>query len=305
MRHSRREARVVRSTLAGGAIGVVMFFSVGSVVAAGSSAKRAVVRQPTYVTLVGTAVARADSFVTLRGSIGIRGSSGHVSSGHVVIESRPVGTANWTTLTRVALKSDGTFVVSAPVPGATGAQGAPIVFFRVVFAGDATHGPSSKAYTTEVLTSSTQASPAPPSTTTTTPVPATVPVSIQIHPDAFTEVQVGSWTASGATNDLGRYVRPLLGVTGPCLCTLQPESYEEDFVLTNQQGTGTLTIKALETVTPTGNVPFSQGGPVVQTGVWVIASPTGVYNGVTGSGTTLWDGGTLTLSLTGTMTKVS
>ena len=231
--------------------------AMSSLGAARASDERGAVRQPTYVTLVGPAVARADSFVTLRGLIGIRGSSGHVSSGHIVIESRPVGTANWTTLTRVALKSDGTFVVSAPV-GSTGAQGAPIVFFRVVFAGDATHGPSSKAYTTEVLTSSTQPPP-PPSTTTTVTAPPTVPVSIQIHPDAFTEVQVGSWTASGATYDLGRYVRPLSGLTDPCFCTLQPESYEEDFVLTNQQGTGTLTIKALETVTPTGNVPFDQG----------------------------------------------
>jgi hypothetical protein len=137
------------------------------------------------------------------------------------------------------------------------------------------------------------------------PVPPTVPVSIQIKPDAFTEVQVGSWTASGATNDLGRYVRPLSGLTPTCLCTLQPETYEEDFVLTNQQGTGTLTIKALETVTPTGNVPVNQGGSYVQTGVWVITSPTGDYNGITGSGTTVWLGGTLTLALTGVMTKLS
>ena len=81
-------------------------------------------------------------------------------------------------------------------------------------------------------------------------------------------------------------------------------SFEEDFVLTNNQGTGTLTIKTQETETPTGNVPVDQGGPFVQTGVWVITSPTGAYNGVTGSGTTVWNGGTLTLSLTGMMTKV-
>ena len=136
-------------------------------------------------------------------------------------------------------------------------------------------------------------------------VPPTVPVSLQIHPDAFTEVQAGSWTASGATNDLGRYVRPLSGLTDPCFCTLQPESIEEDFVLTNDQGTGTLTIKALETATPTGGVPLNQGGPFVQTGVWVITAATGVYNGVTGSGTTVWMGGKLTLALTGVMTQVS
>jgi hypothetical protein len=224
----------------------------------GASAERGAVRQPTYVNLIGPAVARADSFVTLRGSVGIRRSNGHVSSGYVVVQSRPVGTANWRTLTHVVLRSDGTFVVNTPV-GAPGAQG-PTVFFRVVFAGDATHGPSSRQSTTEVLTSSIQLpQQPPPAAPPTTPLPPTVPVSIQIKPDAFTEVQVGSWTASGATNDLGRYVRPLSGLTSTCLCTLQPESYEEDFVLTNQQGTGTLTIKALETVTPTGNVPFDQG----------------------------------------------
>ena len=68
---------------------------------------------------------------------------------------------------------------------------------------------------------------------------------------------------------------------------------------------GTLTIKTLETETPTGTVPVDQGGPFVQTGVWVITSPTGVYNGVTGSGTTVWNGGTVTLSLTGVMTKLN
>jgi hypothetical protein len=272
---------------------------------AGASAGRGAVKQPTYANLVGPQVVQADGFVSLRGLIGIRGSSGHLTSGYVAIQSRPAATASWRTLTRVALKSAGTFVFKTPV-GATGAQGGSNVFFRVVFAGDATHGPSSQQSTTEVVTPSSQLPPqSPPTPVPTVPVPPTVPVSIQIKPDAFTEVQVGSWTASGATNDLGRYVRPLSGLTPACLCTLQPESYEEDFVLTNQQGTGTLTIKALETVTPTGSVPVNQGGSFVQTGVWVITSPTGDYNGVTGSGTTLWLGGTLTLALTGVMTKVS
>jgi len=43
----------------------------------------------------------------------------------------------------------------------------------------------------------------------------------------------------------------------------------------------------------------------VQTGVWVITSATGIYYGITGSGTDEWMGGTLTLSFTGMMTKVS
>jgi hypothetical protein len=287
----------------------VLIALVGTIVSggvAGASVERGAVRQPTYVNLVGPQVVQADGFVTLRGLIGIRGEKGHVSSGYVAIQSRPAVTANWRTLTRVALQPAGTFVFKTPV-GATGAQGGGNVFFRVVFAGDATHGPSSQQSTTEVVTPSAPLPPPqpPPAAPPTTPVPPTVSVSIQIKPDAFTEVQVGSWTASGATNDLGRYVRPLSGLIPTCLCTLQPESYEEDFVLTNQQGTGTLTIKALETVTPTGNAPVDQGGSFVQTGVWVITSPTGVYNGVTGSGSTVWDGGTLTLSLTGVMTQVS
>jgi hypothetical protein len=137
-------------------------------------------------------------------------------------------------------------------------------------------------------------------------VPPTVPVDIQIKPDNFVDSpQVGNWTVSGATNDLGRYVRINLPPQSACFCILKPESFEEDFVLTNGQATGTLTIKTLETVTPTGNAPVNQGGSYVQTGVWVITSPTGDYNGVTGSGTTVWLGGTLTLALTGVMTKVS
>jgi hypothetical protein len=243
--------------------------------------------------------------VTLRGLIGIRGSSSHVSSGHVFIESRPAGTPTWTILNRVALKPAGTFVFRTPV-GATGAQGGGNVFFRVVFAGDATHGPSNQQSTTEVVTPSAQLPPQPPPTPVPpVPVPPTVPVALQIKPDNFVDSpQVGGWTVSGAANDLGRYVRINLPPQSACFCILKPESFEEDFVLTNQQGTGTLTIKTLETETPTGNVPVNQGGPFVQTGVWVITSPTGDYNGVTGSGTTVWLGGTLTLALTGVMTKI-
>jgi hypothetical protein len=217
-----------------------------------------------------------------------------------VIESHPAGTANWRTLTRAALKSDGTFVAKVRV-GATGAQGVGNVYFRVVFAGDATHGPSSQDCKTEVITPSTEPTPASTSTVT---VPAKAPIDIQIKPDAFVLLQVGNWTASGATNDLGRYVRPLSGSTPPCFCTLQPESFEEDFVLTNTQATGTLTIKIQQTETPTGDVPVNQGGPSVTRGVWVITSATGIYNGVTGSGTDEWMDGTQTLALTGIMTKI-
>jgi hypothetical protein len=131
----------------------VLIALVGTVVSggvAGASAERGAMKQPTYANLVGPLVVQADGFVTLRGLIGIRGSSGHVSSGYVAIQSRPAGTPNWTTLNRVALKSAGTFVFRTPV-GATGTQGGGNVFFRVVFAGDASHGPSSQQSTTEVV----------------------------------------------------------------------------------------------------------------------------------------------------------
>jgi hypothetical protein len=98
--------------------------------------------------------------VTLLGLVGIRGSHGHVSSGYVLIESRPAGTASWTALARLALKSAGTFVYKAPI-GATGTEGSGDVLFRVVFAGDATHGPSSQESATEVVTPSTQLPPQP------------------------------------------------------------------------------------------------------------------------------------------------
>jgi hypothetical protein len=119
-----------------------------------------------------------------------------------------------------------------------------------------------------------------------------VPVSIQIKPDAFVEPRVGGWTASGAANDLGRYMRTPSG-SNPCFCTTQPEGFEEDFeedfVLTNNQGTGTLTIKAQETVTPQPEYTPSPGvypEPSTTTGVWVITSATGTYYGSREAGLT-------------------
>src|SRR5262245_37517544 len=100
------------------AVLIALVAAMACVGVAGAGAERAADRQPTYANIVGPLVARAQSFVTLRGLIGIRGSNGHVSSGYVVIQSRPAGTANWTTLNRVALKHDGTFAFKAPV-GAT------------------------------------------------------------------------------------------------------------------------------------------------------------------------------------------
>jgi hypothetical protein len=252
---SRRDVRLLL-----GVAGVVAVAGVAAYATAAAT-ERGAVRKPTYANLVGPLLAPADGFVTLRGLIGIRGSKGHVSSGYVLVQSRPAVTASWSTLSRLALRCDGTFVFRTPVV-ATGAQGGSNVFFRVVFAGDATRGPSSQQSTTEVVVPSTQLPPQPaPAAPPAVPVPPTVPVAIQIKPDNFVDSpQVGDWTVSGAANDLGRYVRVNLPPQSACFCILKPESFEEDFVPTNSQGTGTLTIKSQETETPTGTVPVNQGG---------------------------------------------
>jgi hypothetical protein len=174
---------------------VAMVGAFASVGVAAGGAERGAVRQPTYANLVGPLVARAGGFVTLRGSIGIRGTNGHVSSGYVLVQSRPARMAKWRTLTRLALKSDGTFLFKTRV-GATGAQGVRNVFFRVVFAGDARHGPSSQDCTTEVVMPSTQPPPPAPPTAT---APATVPVPIS----PVTGVSTG-WPVTALTADGGR-----------------------------------------------------------------------------------------------------
>jgi hypothetical protein len=116
-----------------------------SVCVTGALAEREVVRQPTHANLVGPLVARAHSLVTLRGSIW------RVSSGNVVIQSRSAATTKWRTLTRLALKSDGTFLVKTRV-GGTGTQGrVRIVYYGVVFAGDATHLPSRQTCLIEIV----------------------------------------------------------------------------------------------------------------------------------------------------------
>ena len=116
-----------------------------SVYEAGALAERGAGRQRTYANLVGPLVARAHSSVTLRGWIT------HVSARNVVIQSSPGATANWRTLARLGLKSDGTFVFKTRV-GATGTQGrSRTVFYRVVFAGDATHLPSGQSCMIEVV----------------------------------------------------------------------------------------------------------------------------------------------------------
>ena len=118
--------------------------------AVGAHREDATVRQSTIANLVAPLVARAKSVVTLQGSVAIRGTTENVSSGYVVIQSRPSATTKWRTLTRLALKSDGTFAFKTRV-GPTGVHGVRNVFFRVVFAGDSTHRPSTQDCTTEIV----------------------------------------------------------------------------------------------------------------------------------------------------------
>jgi hypothetical protein len=106
-----------------------------SVCVSGTLAAQGLKRQHTAANLVGPLVARAHSLVTYHGSIV------NVSSGRVVIQSRATKTARWRTVTRLGLKSDGTFAFTTRV-GPTGTNGVRIVYYRVVYHGDATHLPS-------------------------------------------------------------------------------------------------------------------------------------------------------------------
>jgi hypothetical protein len=119
-------------------------------VAAGAHPERGVGKQATFANLVAPLVARAHSSVTLTGSIGVRGTNEAVSSGFVVIQSRPAATTKWRTLGRLALKSDGTFVFKTRV-GATGAHGVRNVHYRVLFTGDAAHRPSTQDCSTQIV----------------------------------------------------------------------------------------------------------------------------------------------------------
>jgi hypothetical protein len=126
-------------------------------------------------------------------------------------------------------------------------------------------------------------------------VTRTAPVQIEITPDNFTDdPQVGSWTASGAISDSGRYERIPTGSRAPCYCTVQPEHFKEEFVLTSgSEPTATLTVEAEQAATTEpGTFPKT-------TGVWRITSGTGIYGRVSGHGTDEFLASTLTLSLLG------
>jgi hypothetical protein len=106
---------------------------------AGAPAEHGLKKQRTWANLIGPGVASPHSLVTWHGQIG------NVSSGAVVIQSRPKESRTWTTVARVPLKSDGTFVFRTRAGrGPVGAETSRASYYRVVFAGDATHLPSSQ-----------------------------------------------------------------------------------------------------------------------------------------------------------------
>jgi hypothetical protein len=115
-----------------------------SVCITGTLAAQGLKRQHTAANLVGPLVARAHSLVTYHGSIV------NVSSGKVVIQSRATKRTRWRTLTRLGLKSNGTFVFTTRV-GPTGTKAVRIVYYRVVYPGDAKHLPSSQDCFLEIV----------------------------------------------------------------------------------------------------------------------------------------------------------
>lgn len=115
-----------------------------SICVAGVVAAHGLKKQHTVANLVGPLVARAHSLVTYRGSIV------NVSSGKVVIQRRAAESTRWRTLTRLRLKSDGTFGFTTRV-GPTGTNEVRNVYYRVVYPGDATHLPSSQDCSVEIV----------------------------------------------------------------------------------------------------------------------------------------------------------
>ena len=123
-----------------------------------------------------------------------------------------------------------------------------------------------------------------------------VAVSIQIHPTGFSPLETGTWTAAGAIEDSGAYVRTELDVTGSmpdCFCPPDHTgAFREVFVLSGSKGT--LTVKEEALLRPGGDLG-------VVTGVWQIASGTDAYDRVSGHGTDEFDAPTLIL--TGVISK--
>ncbi len=113
---------------------------------------------------------------------------------------------------------------------------------------------------------------------------------IQAHPSQFCCQQIGSWEVSGAIIDLGSYVRTYVASSPPDRPFGALGPFREVFVFSGSNGT--LTVMEEARLTSTG-----------VTGVWEIASGTGDHEGASGHGTVAFDGPTLTLSVTGVISK--
>lgn len=121
------------------------------------------------------------------------------------------------------------------------------------------------------------------------------PVAIDLFPSQFCCPEIGTWQASGAINDSGTYVRTGHHETGSipdCFCNFEHNGvFTEEFLLTGSQGT--LTLKAEQQVLPTRGFE----------GPWQVESGTGAYAGASGHGTDQFFVPTLTLSMTGVISK--
>jgi hypothetical protein len=100
---------------------------------------------------------------------------------------------------------------------------------------------------------------------------APVPVSIQATVTQFFPTFSGVWTASGAINDSGTFVRTDLNSTGSLEHSPVVGALQVQIVFTSSQGTITVRDELLGTATSL-------------TGNWQIASGTGAYLGINGHG---------------------
>jgi hypothetical protein len=124
-------------------------------------------------------------------------------------------------------------------------------------------------------------------------------VSIHIRPTVFGPDQFGTWSATGAIDAAGTYVRTDGNGTDSipdCFCDpAHVGAFQETFVLAGSAGT--ITVRAEHRLIPDGE----RFGDTI--GVWQIASGTGSYARLSGHGTDVFDKNTLTLVLTGVASK--
>jgi hypothetical protein len=115
-------------------------------------------------------------------------------------------------------------------------------------------------------------------------------VSIQAHPTQFFPIEIGSWQAIGAIDDSGSYIRTYAATSPPNRPFFALGPFREVFVFSGSLGT--FTIREEARLTAAG-----------VTGVWEIASGTGAYDNASGHGAVAFDGPSLTLLLTGVISK--